>query len=253
MASRRSLILQTTLAGLVGLGLLVSLLAWAGPREIADTLADADPALMTLAFVLYSSQTLTMALRWWLGMRLLGHPASFVSLLRANSAGNVINFLAPGHLGEPLVATWLGRTGRAAGVEAFTVLVASKGISMLLNGFLVVGCLPLLVSDAWRQSPTSAGALILGALAATALGFGLLVNKPLSRLVARTLATAFRFTLGRVGGPVSLGERLARRSEAVVERFRATFSLFLRRPLALAAVTGTSLLKKKASISLIGA
>ncbi len=245
MASRRALILQTTLAGLLGLALLAVLLIWAGPQEIADTLAEADPLLLSLAFLLYSSQTLTMGLRWWLGMRLLGHRASFVSLLRANSAGNVINFVAPGHLGEPLVSAWLGRSGRAGGVEAFTVLVASKGLSMLLNAFLVLGCLPLLVSESWRQSPGSAAALIAGAIAGTAIGFALLVNKPVSRLVAQGLSFGCRLLLGRVGqrDGRSLGDRLAERSAAVVERFRATFSLLLRRPLALVAVVGTSLLK----------
>ncbi len=240
--SRRSQLVLHSLAGLlVGLGLIAALLLWAGPDEVGRTLRSADPWLLGAALALTVSQTLWMGLRWWAGMRLLGHPASFVSILRANCASNVINFVAPGHFGEPLASAWLGRTDRAGGVEAFSVLVGCKAIGTLLNLTLLLACIPLLTADVWRRSWGQVVGLTAVVSVVALLGLLLLANRRTAAQVARLLAGGFR--LLRM-------PRLALGAEAGMERFRSTFARFAVRPAALGAVTLTSLVK---IVALVGA
>lgn len=241
--SRRSQLVLHSLAGLlVGAALIALLIAWAGPEAVASTLRTGDLALLAAAFALTTSQTLTMALRWWAALRLLGHRASFVSILRANSLSNVVNFVAPGHFGEPLAATWLGRTNRAGGVEAFSVLVGCKAIGTLLNLALLLGCVPLLAGEVWRRSWGQVVGLTAAVCIIALLGLLLLANRRTATRVARALS--WGFGLLRLPG-------LARGAAAGMDRFRATFALFTTHPAALAAVALASLVKIAALVGAI--
>ena len=138
LTSRKTkLIIHSLVFLLVGGGLLVALLRVIGVEETVARLRSADLTLLGLALLLFCSQAITMAVRWWLALRMCGHRVSLVSCIRANSASNVINFLAPGHFGEPAATAWLGKTGRGPGVEAFAVLVACKAIATVLNLLLI--------------------------------------------------------------------------------------------------------------------
>lgn len=184
-----------------------------GAQEVGAALADADRGLVGLAFLLLSTMTLTLGLRWWLALRLLGHPARLVSIIRAGCGLNLVNFVAPGHFGEPLLAAWLGRSGRAPGVEAFTVLIGCKVLATLLNVAALVVCVPLVLSETRPADSRSLVFVTLASLAAGLLALALLTHPRPARL------------------------------HPVVARFRATMVLFATSPRAIAAVLGFGVVK----------
>ncbi len=233
MSRRARVLVHSTLGLAAGAGLVVAVVAWAGREQVLSTLRSGDPLLLLLAFLLFTTQTLTMPLRWWLALRMLGHPARFVSILRANAASNVINFFAPGHFGEPLVSAWLARAGRAAGVESFSVLVASKAVATLLNLVVLLVCLPLLAAAEWR-GPLARTAGVTGVLVVAAIGLlGALLPLDPERWATSWL--------------VGRGPRADRLRDAL-ERFRALLAVFARRPDVLGAVLATSALKVAAMV-----
>jgi glycosyltransferase 2 family protein len=226
-------ILQASLGLTVGVALIAAVVSWAGRDEVLDTLASGDRGLLLAAFVLFATQTITMPLRWWLALRMLGHKVRFISILRANCVSNVVNFFAPGHFGEPLVAAWLARAGRAAGVESFGVLIASKAVATILNLVILLACLPLLAVDEWK-----------GSLARTAAVSGLLVVVATVGLAGLLHPAPTRWATARLEGR---GPR-AHRLQGWMRRFRATLAVFARRGDVLAAVLATSALKVVAMV-----
>lgn len=153
------------LAGL-GIAVLVGLVWFYGTDEVLGALRDARLDLVLAAFVLFCLQIPILTLRWWWILRRLGMPTRFSDILAAHCGASVTNFMVPGHVGEAVLSAWLGRTGRAPGVEAFTALVACKVLSVLIAlGLFVAG---LLATDAEALQPMRApalGALALGSLA----------------------------------------------------------------------------------------
>jgi uncharacterized protein (TIRG00374 family) len=214
----------------LGAALVFALVYRVGAGELASTLRSADRRLLLLAFVLFLTQLFTLTLRWWAALRLLGHDVRFLSLFRAVCGLNFVNFWAPGHFGEPLLAFWLGRGGRAPGVDAFAALVASKAVATLLNLAILLICLPFLASKAGEEAARLGGLALLLVLGAAA-ALSLVLHPRLARALARWLAT--RAPLARVSGRV----------EAGVLRFRDAFVFLGRSPRALAVVAGLSLLK----------
>ena len=234
VSRRTRLILQSSLGLAAGATLVAAVVHWAGRDEVLATLRSGDPLLLAAAFALFTTQTLTMPLRWWLALRMLGHRVRFVSILRANCVSNVVNFFAPGHFGEPLVTAWLARAGRAAGVESFAVLIACKAVATLLNLIVLLICLPLLATEEWR-GPLAQTAAITGLLVLAAIGLlGTLLHPAPARW-----ATAW--LVGR--GPRADRLRLA------LERFRAVLAVFARRPDVLGVVLATSALKVAAMVA----
>jgi len=209
----RSRLLRWGLPVALGLGLLGGLIHLAGGEAIRQTLASADLKLLALAMLVFGIQLPLMGLRWWAGMRLLGYRAGFVTILRANAGSNLVNFVAPGHFGEPGMAAWLERTGRAPGVEAFSVLVACKALATLLNLGVLLVCLPMLARESLGAELRTLSLAVVGVTVLAFLGLCALLHP-------------------------RLGERWA-----VMRRFRATFSLFARSPRALLVVGGISMLK----------
>ncbi len=197
----------------LGIALLVLLVRLVGAEDVGAALAAADPVRLALAFLLISTMTVTMGLRWWVAHRLLGHRGRLLSLIRANCASNVVNFVAPGHFGEPMLAAWLGRSGRAPGVEAFTVLVACKALGTLLNGVVLLVCVPLLL---WETRPDDARSIVL--------------------------VTAVSIAVALAGLAVLTHPRWAR-IHPFVARFRDTLALFATSPRAVLAVAGLGLVK----------
>lgn len=233
MSVRLKAWIQGGLGLVVGGVLLGSVVEIAGREAVLGTLASGDRALLAGAFLLFTTQTLTMPLRWWLALRMLGHRARFVSIVRANCVSNVVNFFAPGHFGEPLASAWLARAGRAAGVESFGVLIACKVVATVLNLVILLGCLPLLAVDRWR-----------GPLAQTAAITGLLVVAGMALVAVLLHPAPTRAVAQRLRGR---GER-AERLRGWLLRLREILAVFARRPDVLLAVVATSALKVLAMV-----
>ena len=227
-----------------GLALLVVIVQRSGVEQVRGVLAAADPALVAGALAIFVTQGLTVGLRWWVALRLCGHEARFASLLRATSATNLINFLAPGHFGEPIAATWLGRSGRAPGVEAFSLLVATKAVATTLNLVILIACLPLLLAGTASAGAVRQAGLIAGAAALlTGLAFGAVLHPGVAAWGARLAATITRLILSPLDRGTGRAERVARRVAVLFERFRTSFVVLARSPAALAAVVGLALVK----------
>jgi glycosyltransferase AglD len=231
----------------VGLALLCTLVAWSGPARVWEVLGAADPRLLGIAAAILLAQPFTVGVRWWLALRLCGYEGRFVSLLRATVVSQVTNFVAPGHFGEPVAATWLGRTGRAPGVEAFGLLVATKAVASLLNIVLLLACLGPLATPV-RGSALPQASLIAGlALLLTVAAFTAILHPGIAAwgtvVLGRGTRTVAALTdrRGQDGDPRSV--RLARWVEAFCGRFRGSFVLLARRPGALTATTALSVLK----------
>ena len=249
MSSRRGGALRTIALGIAGLVLFYGLIRWIGLDEVATRLGSADPVLLGAAAVLFFTQILTMGGRWWLAMKLLGIESSLLAVIRANCGSNFVNFYAPGHFGEPMMAVWLGKTKGAPGVEAFTVLIACKVVATVLNLGLLLFCLPFLAGAGDDSLLWQVGATIVFVCVGTALGVFVVIHR----------ATAER--LGAVA--VRLSGRLARRLRPasadkvelvvgkLVGRFTETFALFARDPRTLVAVVGMSALKMGTIIGVV--
>lgn len=238
---------RTAAVLILGVLLLWVLVHHAGGAAVRDALRAADRRLLAIALLLFLSQNLTVGLRWWLALRLCGLPGRFVSTLRASSMANLVNFLAPGHFGEPAASAWLGATGRAPGVEAFGMLVAAKTIATVLNLVALLACLPLLAGGSPRG--VMAEALLLAASASVFAGsvFAAVLHPAVAAwgirvAVAATMAIAGRFDRPRPG-QVPRSERAARRVESLFGRFRNSFVLLARSPGAMAAITAVAVVK----------
>ncbi len=197
-------VLQAAL--LLGFGgvVLASVVQFFGAAEVAQRLRDADRGLLALAAAVFFTQFFTMGLRWWVTLRLLGHDVAAIPLFRANAAANFVNFFAPGHFGEPLLATWLARTGRAPGVEAFSALVGSKVVATILSFCLLVACVPLLVTAA-EASWLSQVAGAAGALAVRTVGASVGLVRP--ALASRVAGSTEALVLGVRDGLAHFGSR----------------------------------------------
>lgn len=224
-----------------GLVLVVLVVVAAGWEEVVAALGAADPRLALWAAGIYLVQLPLMGLRWWVGLRLVGHRTPFFALLRAAAGTSVVNFVAPGHFGEPLLAIWLQRRGLAPGVEAFSVLVATKVLATLLNFAVLLLCVPGLLPVAGQDLRAELGLTLL-----------LLAVPFVAVLYTLVDATRARRLGERIVGPVAWGLRRLRRDEpmdlrervhAGVERFRTPFQVFAGNAPALIVVSLLSLCK----------
>lgn len=235
----------------LGLALLALLASGVGTEGVLERLRTADRRRLVLALLLSATQIPTMGLRWWAAMRILGLRASWMSLVRAGSAGNFINFFAPGHFGEALAAAWLAKTGRAPGVEAFSVLVGCKAIGVVLHLATLLACLPLVRSAARHQDLIGIALLLSTLLVATLAVAGLATGGAFMEGLARGVDGTVRLLARPLGR--ERAERLGDRVGGLTRRFQGTLATFARRPRAIVAVAGLSLLKTGAvmgSISL---
>ena len=232
---------------LVGLALLWALVRHSGVDQVKTVLAGADRSLLAVAALIYLSQSFTVGLRWWLALRLCGYEARPVAVLRGAATSHVVNFAAPGHFGEPVASAWLGRTGRAPGVEAFGLLVATKAVASLLNIVLLLACLGPLTTEVRPETLPQAGLITGLALLLTTVAFTVILHPRiaawgaglLSRLVRGVAAPFDRAS----GDEEPRSVRLGRWMEAFCGRFRGSFVLLARRPAALAATTAVSAFK----------
>jgi uncharacterized protein (TIRG00374 family) len=238
-AARRTV--QSFLLLAFGLAVLATTVHLFGTERVAERLATADRSLLAWAAVVFFSQFFTMGLRWWLTMRLLGHEVRILPLFRANAASNFVNFFAPGHFGEPMIAAWLERSGRAPGVHAFSALIGSKVLATILSFALLVACIPLLASR------TEASWLIQVAGTAVALGLGtcvallILLRPAVAAQCASLLGRLVRGSVGRL--KPELGERLASTLESLARQVRDSLALFGKHPRALVGSAAISTVK----------
>jgi len=241
--------LQFALLLALGVALLVVTVRMFGTDQVMQELAGADRALLGWAALLFFSQFFTMGLRWWITLRLLGHPVRAISLFRANAASNFVNFFAPGHFGEPLISAWLAKSGRAPGVEAFSALVGSKVLATILSFSLLVACVPLLMAR------TEASWLAQVAGTAVAIAIGTIIA--LAILLRPHVAAWGAALAGRwVGGAIavlrpSLGERVRIRLESLLLGVRDTLATFATRPAALLGSAAVSALKIATQIGFV--
>lgn len=247
---RRSLshhVLRGALLLMIGLGLVWALVRHSGAEQVKAHLAGADRRLLLAAALVYVSQSFTVGLRWWLALRLCGYEGRFVSLLRGAATSHVINFVAPGHFGEPVAGAWLGRTGRAPGVEAFALLVATKAVASLLNIVLLLACLGPLATEVSPAALPQAGLITALALALVAAAFVAILHPGIASWGSALLSRIARAVLSPFDrdprGPEPRSRRAGRRVEAFCARFRDSFVLLARRPSALGATTAVSLFK----------
>jgi len=246
---RRSLSRQLVRAGILlaaGLVLLWALLRHTGVEQVKAELVGADRRLLAIAAAVHLSQSLTVGLRWWLAVRLCGYPGRLVSLLRGAAASQVINFVAPGHFGEPAASAWLGRTGRAPGVEVFGLLVATKAVASLLNITVLMACLVLLVTEVDPEALPQAGLITALAFALAAAAFVAILHPGIAGWGTRLLARVTKIAVSTVdrGEPAEpRSVRASRWVEAFCGRFRASFVLLARSPAALGATSALSVVK----------
>jgi len=242
VSTRPPLLLRAIGLLVLGVAILGGLVFAVGAQEVRTTLLAGDRRLLFAAFLCLTSQTLTMGLRWWAALRLLGFRVQFVDILRANCLSNLLNFAAPGHFGEPIVAAWLGRGGRAPPVEAFSVLIAVKAISTLLNGVILLLSLGFLLGGA-PVGDLAALAAVVAVVLLAAVGLLFAVLHPSALRLGVRVGTALAGGVGRrLGRPeweTSAGPTLA----GAAARVTATFALCRQRPVALVAATGLSLVK----------
>ncbi len=233
--SRSSLALQGGLLLALGIGIVWALLAHFGADEVRTTLLAGDRLLLGLAFLAFASQILTMGLRWWWTLRLIGIRVPLVTILRANCASNVINFVAPGHFGEPAMAIWLDKARGVRGVDAFTVLIACKVVATLMNLGLLLFCLPFLRTPATEGAMVQLGWTTAFLLGMTAVGLVVVLYPRIAYAGARLAASLVSRLLEPMGRSGDKGERWATATESLIRRFRDTFALFTSRPTVLLA------------------
>lgn len=243
--TRRRLLVGALLL-LLGLLLLWALVLHSGVEAVRATLASTDGRLLLVALALFLSQSVTVGLRWWVALRLCGYEGRLLSLLRANSASNLINFLAPGHFGEPASAAWLASTGRAPGPEAFGLLVATKAVGTALNLAVLLVCLPVLLASAHAGVLAQAvliagGGLVFASLVTTAVLHPRIADWGTG--VATSLTRTSLVPFDREGSPERRSDRMAGRVRDLFQRFRTSFVLLAKNPLALGAVAGMATLK----------
>ena len=245
-APHRRRLLRSALLLAVGLLLVWLLVACCDGRVVKATLAGADPGLVILALALFLTQSVTVGARWWVALRLCGYEGRFLSLIRANSASNLINFLAPGHFGEPISAGWLARTGRAPGAEAFGLLVATKVVGTTLHFVVLLACLPVLLAGARTGAIVQTAVMAVAGLVVATLVAGAMLHPAVARWGTRTAELLTRSSLRRFDGcepGERRSERLAGKVRSTFERVRGSFVLLARDPLALGAVAGLGGLK----------
>lgn len=225
----------------MGLGLLAATVSAFGTEEVLGRLEAADRRLLGWAALVFFSQFFTMGFRWWFTLYLLGHRVPVIPLLRANAASNFVNFFAPGHFGEPLMATWLGRSGRAPGVEAFSALIGSKVVATILSFAVLVGCIPLLLARtqaSWLlQIAGTAVAIALG----TIVAFTILLQPSIAAWGAGLAGRIMRSLLGAVRP--ELGERAGTFAEGTLLEVRDTLATFATQPKALLGSAAVSSVK----------
>jgi len=233
--------LQTLVLLLLGVVVLAVTVSFFGTDEVLRQLAAADRRLLGWAALVFFTQFFTMGLRWWLTLRLLGHRVPFVSILRANAGSNFLNFFAPGHFGEPAMAAWLGRTGRADGVEAFSALVGAKVLATIMSFMVLIACVPLLYAR------TDSSWLLQVGGTATALGIGtlialvILLRPAVASWGARLAGRIVRRAFGALRP--DLGDTAAERVEGVLLRIRDRLATFATHPGALLGAASISALK----------
>jgi uncharacterized protein (TIRG00374 family) len=213
----------------VGVALLYFLVDYSGWDKIRELLHRIDKRLALWAMLLFVAQLFAMSLRWWVALRLTGYPARLVSCIRANSASNIINFVAPGHFGEPFAGAWLGKTRRGPGVESFALLIACKAVAMVINGVVLIACIPLLLADAQNSALGQAVALTVLTFVMAGGVFVLVLHPRTSSWGIGKAARLARLLLR--------SEAAADKVQAMTERFRDAFVLFSRAPRALVAVS----------------
>ena len=241
------LVLRGALLLGAGVVLLWLLVRHSGQARVQEVLESADRGTLAIAALVFLSQPFTVGARWWLALRLCGFEGRPVSLLRGVVVSQVTNFVAPGHFGEPVAAAWLGRTGRAPGVEAFGLLVATKAVSSLLNIVVLMACLGPLTTEVSPEALPQAALISLLALGFTAAAFTAILHPRIAGWGTGVLARTVRVLVGLFERARAEGEprsvRLGRWVEAFCGRFRGSFVLLASRPAALASTTALSGLK----------
>jgi uncharacterized protein (TIRG00374 family) len=160
-----------------------------------------------------------------------------------------VNFYAPGHFGEPMMAVWLGRTKGAPGVEAFTVLIACKVVATVMNLGLLLFCLPFLMGGGSDSLLWQVGATIVFICTGTALGVYVVTHRASAERLGDVCVRLSVAIMTRVR-PASAGtiEGLVQK---VVRRFTDTFTLFARHPPTLVVVAAISALKMGTIIGVV--
>jgi len=240
-SSRRRGVVRTVLLAVAGVVLFMGLLRYVGLDEVRGHLLAADPALLGAAALLFFTQILTMGGRWWLAMRLLGIEASLLAVIRANCGSNFVNFYAPGHFGEPMMAAWLGETKGAPGVEAFTVLIACKVVATVMNLGLLLLCLPFLTGAGDDSLLWQVGVTIVFICCGTAAGVFVVIHRATAERIGAGVVSVAGAVAARVR-PAS-ADTVRRVVGKLVGKFTETFALFARDPRTLVAVAGMSALK----------
>ena len=246
---RPASLIRTALLALAGITLLAGLVRYVGMEEVRTHLAGADSRYLAAAAGLFFTQFLTMGGRWWLAMRLLGLDASFLAIVRANCGSNFVNFYAPGHFGEPMMAAWLGETRGAPAVEAFAVLIACKVVATFLNLGLLLFCLPFLAGAGSDELLWQVGATILFVCAGTGVGLYVVLHRATAERAGVFAVRAALVAIRRVRPAAEEGAQ--RVLEKLVRRFTDTFALFARHPPTLLAVVAMSALKMGTIIGVV--
>jgi len=169
--------------------LLVWVLRGVSLEESWAVLARLGPAQLLLLILANGLVLLTLSGRWWLILRALGHPISYLTLAGYRLAAFGVSYFTPGPQfgGEPVQVYLVQRRHQVAHSTAISAVTLDKSLELLSNfAFLMGGIICILV---WRVFPGLVGrqAIILPlALLALPVGFLLAIwggRHPLSGLL----------------------------------------------------------------------
>lgn len=186
----------------LGIAISVAAIAWAGRgvewSEVLPALADADPWLLALVFVISPFvNILIRALRWKVFLRPVAR-VSFAGATSATAIGLMANNVLPARVGEFVRAYALGRKERVPVATSFGGLFLER----LFDGFAVVGLLYALTwvheFPAWVSTTVEVAFYIF--LGALVFLVGLIVRPDASVGLARAIAG--RLSGGRLEDPV---------------------------------------------------
>jgi uncharacterized protein (TIRG00374 family) len=186
----------------LGVAISVVAIAWAARgvewSEVLPALADADPWLLALVFLISPFvNILIRALRWKVFLRPVAR-VSFAGAANATAIGLMANNVLPARVGEFVRAYALGRTERVPVATSF----GGRFLERLFDGFAVVGLLYGLtwVHDFPDWVSTTVQVAFYIFLGALVFLVGLIVRPELSVRFARS--DAGRLSGGRLGDPV---------------------------------------------------
>ncbi|MFA4641133.1 lysylphosphatidylglycerol synthase transmembrane domain-containing protein [Pyrococcus kukulkanii] len=125
---------------IVGIGIIIVLLWWAGIRDSIGLMLQANPKYLALAVLMYCIAILSWSIRWGVFLRGANIRTSFIKVIEGVFVGIFLNNLTPGARtgGEAIKALYIAKSSNGTYPKVFATVMADRILDIIPVAMLML-------------------------------------------------------------------------------------------------------------------